>query len=94
VYLRTYSPYLDSSFLYSKSQNTIRVNLLGNHSTSCYYIIDFLFTYIPSLLASLPWYFPQGFITRIEYRRYFRLKIALEKTQIFSLLERIFLGIY
>jgi len=58
VYLRTYSPYLDSSFPYSKSQNTIRVNLLGNHSTSCYfYIINFLFTYTPSPLVSLPWYF-------------------------------------
>jgi len=63
VYLRTHSPYLDSSFPYSKSQNIIGVNLLGNHSTSytCY-IINFLFTYIPSLLVSLPWYFLQGFI--------------------------------
>ena len=36
MYLRTHSPYLDSSFLYSESQNTIKVNLLGNHSTSYY----------------------------------------------------------
>jgi len=32
----------------------IEVILLGNYSTSYYYIINFLFTYIPSLLASLP----------------------------------------
>jgi len=65
VYLKDHSPYLNSSFPYSKSQNIIRVNLLGNHSTSyicTYYIIDFLFTDIPSPLASLPWYFPQGFV--------------------------------
>ena len=53
VYLRAHSPYLDSSFPRSESQNTIGVNLLGNHSTSCY-IVDFLFTYTPSPLASLP----------------------------------------
>jgi len=33
VYLKDYSPYLDSSFFYSESQNIIGVNLLGNHST-------------------------------------------------------------
>ena len=46
VYLKDHSPYLDSSFLYSESQNTIRVNLLGNHSTPVvilyYYIINFI----------------------------------------------------
>ena len=46
MYLRTHSPYLDSYFPYSKSQNIIRVNLLGNYSTSYYYIVNFLFTYI------------------------------------------------
>jgi len=40
---------------------------LGNYSTSYYcYVIDFLFTYIPSLLASLPWYSPQGFVIVIN----------------------------
>ena len=29
IYLKDRSPYLDSPFLYSESQNTIRVNLLG-----------------------------------------------------------------
>jgi hypothetical protein len=55
MYLKDHSPYLDSSFLCSESQNTIGVNLLSNHSTSCYYIVDFLFTYTPSPLASLPY---------------------------------------
>jgi len=40
VYLKDHSPYLDSSFPCSKSQNTIRVNLLGNHSTSYYYVVN------------------------------------------------------
>jgi len=53
MYLKDYSLYLDSSLLCSKSQNIIRVNLLGNHPTSYYYVINFLFTYIPSLLISL-----------------------------------------
>ena len=57
IYLKDHSPYLDSSSFYSKSQNIIRVNLLGNHSTNYYYVINFLFTYIPSLLVSLPQYF-------------------------------------
>ena len=39
VYLKDHSPYIDSSFLCSESQNTIRVNLLGNHSTSCYLVL-------------------------------------------------------
>ena len=55
MYLKDHSPYLDSSSFCNKSQNIIRVNLLGNYSTS-YYIINFLFTYIPSLLTSLPQY--------------------------------------
>jgi len=49
VYLKTYS-----SFPYSESQNIIGVNLLGNHSTSYYYIVNLFVTYTPSLLASLP----------------------------------------
>jgi len=57
IYLKDYNSYLDSSFLYSKSQNIIGVNLLGNHSTSYYYIVNFLFIYIPSLIISPPWYF-------------------------------------
>jgi len=50
VYLKDYSPYLDSSFPYSKSKNIIRVNLLGNHSTSYYYVVNLLF--IPILVLS------------------------------------------
>ena len=57
MYLNNHNPYLDGFFLYSKSQNIIRVNLLGNNFTNYYYIINFLFTYIPSLLASIPQYF-------------------------------------
>ena len=34
MYLKDRSPYLDSSFLYSESQNIIRVNLLGTYSTN------------------------------------------------------------
>ena len=63
VYLKDYSPYLASSFLYSESQNIIGVNLLGNHSTSYYYVVNFLFTYIPSLLISLPQFLLLGFVT-------------------------------
>jgi len=32
IYLKDRSPYLDSSFLYSESQNIIRINLLGTYS--------------------------------------------------------------
>jgi len=34
MYLKDRSPYLDSSFPYSESQNTIEVNLLGTYSTA------------------------------------------------------------
>ena len=34
MYLTGRSPYLDSSLLYSNYWNTIRVILLGNHSTA------------------------------------------------------------
>ena len=50
VYLKDLSPYRRQFSPYSESQNTIRVNLLGNYSTSYYYVVDFLFTYIPSPL--------------------------------------------
>jgi len=33
VYLKDHSPYLDSSFPCSESQNTIEINLLGTYST-------------------------------------------------------------
>jgi len=33
IYLKDRSLYLDSSFFYSKSQNIIKVNLLGTYST-------------------------------------------------------------
>ena len=39
VYLKDHSPYLDSSLPCSKSQNIIRVNLLGNYSTSYYLVL-------------------------------------------------------
>ena len=39
VYLKDLSPYLRQFLPYSKSQNIIRVNLLGNHSTSCYIML-------------------------------------------------------
>ena len=48
MYLKDLSPYLNSFFYGSDSQNTIRVNLLGNHSTSRYYVIDYS---IPIYLA-------------------------------------------
>ena len=48
MYLKDLSPYRRQFSPYSESQNTIGVNLLGNHSTSCYYIVDFVYTYIPS----------------------------------------------
>jgi len=38
MYLKDRSPYLDSSFLYSKSQNTIKVNLLGTLLYSRYFL--------------------------------------------------------
>jgi len=48
VYLKDHSPYLDSSLLRSKSQNTIRVNLLGNHSTSYIYVINYSIPIYPA----------------------------------------------
>ena len=45
MYLKDRSPYLDSSFPYSESQNTIGVNLLGTYSTSWYLLRD-VFIYI------------------------------------------------
>ena len=50
VYLKDLSPYYRQFSPYSKSQNIIGVNLLGNHSTSCYYVVVFVLTYIPSLI--------------------------------------------
>ena len=50
MYLKDLSPYHRQFSPYSKSQNTIRVSLLGNYSTSYYYIITFILTYIPSLI--------------------------------------------
>ena len=51
MYLKDLSPYRRQFFPCSKSQNIIRVNLLGNHSTSYYYVVDFIHTYIPSPLT-------------------------------------------
>jgi len=48
VYLKDLSPYRRWFSPYSKSQNTIRVNLLGNHSTSCYYVIDLFISIYPA----------------------------------------------
>ena len=44
MYLKDRSPYLDSSSLYSESQNTIKVNLLGTYSTVNTYLKTYLFT--------------------------------------------------
>jgi len=46
MYLKDRSPYLDSSFLYSESQNIIRVNLLGTYS-----IVN---TFYKTCLSTLP----------------------------------------
>jgi len=46
MYLKDRSPYLDSSFPYSKSQNIIEINLLGTYS-----IIN---TYLKTYLSTLP----------------------------------------
>ena len=50
MYLKNLSPYYRQFSPYSKSQNTIRVNLLGNYSTSYYCIVNTVLTYIPSLI--------------------------------------------
>ena len=49
IYLKDRSPYLDSSFPYSKSQNTIKVNLLGIYSTINTYPKTYL-SILPSLI--------------------------------------------
>ena len=46
MYLKDRSPYLDSSFSSNKSQNIIRVNLLGTYS-----IVN---TYLKTCLSTLP----------------------------------------
>ena len=51
MYLKDLSPYHRQFSPYSESQNIIGVNLLGNHSTSYYYVVDFVYTYIPSPLT-------------------------------------------
>ena len=43
VYLKDLSFYRRQFSPCSESQNTIRVNLLGNHSTSCYYVVNLLY---------------------------------------------------
>jgi len=50
MYLKDRSPYLDSSSLYSKSQNTIKVNLLGTYSTINTYLKTYL-SILPSLIC-------------------------------------------
>ena len=47
IYLKDRSPYLDNSFLYSESQNIIKVNLLGIYST----VNTYLKTYLSTLLS-------------------------------------------
>ena len=64
MYLKTYSPYLDSPFIfYNKSQNIIGVNLLGTLLYSSVVLIMLCFTYIPSPLADLTMFTAQGFVT-------------------------------
>jgi len=48
MYLKDYSPYLDSSLLYSESQNIIKVNLLGNYSTSYIYVVNYSIPIYPA----------------------------------------------
>ena len=45
IYLKDLSPYRRQFSPCSKSQNTIRVNLLGNYSTSYYYIVVLSYLY-------------------------------------------------
>ena len=49
----------------SNSQNIIRVNLLGNHSTSCYYVVNSCtcISYTPSLITSPSQFLLQGSVT-------------------------------
>jgi len=49
MYLKDRSPYLNSFFPYSKSQNIIKINLLGTYSTVNTYPKIYLFT-LPSLI--------------------------------------------
>ena len=54
MYLRTYSPYLDSPFIYySKSQNIIGVNLLGTLLHNLVVLVILYLTYIPGPLIDL-----------------------------------------
>ena len=46
------SPYCRQFPLYSDSQNTIGVNLLGNHSTSCYYVVILLYLHTQPIKES------------------------------------------
>ena len=48
VYLKDLSPYYRWFSPYSKSQNIIGVNLLGNHSTSYCYVVNL---FLPIYLA-------------------------------------------
>jgi len=54
MYLKDRSPYLNSSFPYSESQNIIGVNLLGTYST----VNTYLKTYLSILLS--PIYIPHS----------------------------------
>ena len=49
MYLKDYSPYLDSSFSCSESQNIIGVNLLGTLLYNRYFYKIYLFI-LPSLI--------------------------------------------
>jgi len=49
MYLKDRSPYLNSSFPYSESQNITRVNLLGTYFTINTYLKTYLST-LPSLI--------------------------------------------
>ena len=49
MYLKDRSPYLDSFFLCSKSQNIIKVNLLGTYSIVNTYLKTYL-SILPSLI--------------------------------------------
>jgi len=68
MYLKDRSPYLDSSFFYNKSQNTIRVNLLGTYSTVNTYFKTYL-----SILPS-PIYIPRSISYKCPWHKYSNIK--------------------
>ena len=68
MYLKTYNLYLDSPFtLYNKSQNIIRVNLLGTYSTVQLYLSLVLYLYTQPISGFYRVY-AQGSVTRMIFK--------------------------